>query len=593
MNSHTILEKYFGFRDFRPGQRQIVESISKGRDVFALMQTGGGKSLCFQVPALSLEGTCLVICPLISLMNDQVKQLKRKRIEAEYLNSQQDYKERKGVENKLTEGKLKFLYVAPERFLTESFFDLIKQINISMIVFDEAHVITEWGEGFRPGYILALHKIKELERFHKQRLLNPSFRFQKVVLSASIIANARKDIIEKTALVRPAEFIYSFARPNIHLRVIHYHREHKDKLTLLCQDIKSTPNAPIIVYAATRKECEAVAGKLSVRNINATFYHAGMPTTSRKQKMQLFMKEKVDVIVCTSAFGMGIDKSNVRKVYHWNLPSTIEDMYQEMGRAGRDGMKSEHIVFYDEHDIEIAKQRLLRNYPTSEAVNKMHQFISIYSAKSNESTIEENKEFLADIVGTPITKETVSSTLDHLLRVGFLTEFRQAVNPNSETDKKRIFEINLNVDDIQLDSVDKRFNAATIKLQRLAEYFSTEGCRSKKILSYLGEPKLERMPHTCGYCDVCIAPKRSLPSSQTVTLKEKTSNDNTYKRLKGLVTAFAKEKKIPTNVIVPPALLSKLSASSAKTEDDLKAIGLSDKTIKSIGKSLLKIISEK
>ncbi|WP_338854061.1 RecQ family ATP-dependent DNA helicase (plasmid) [Alteromonas macleodii] len=594
MNSHTLLEKYFGYRDFRPGQKPIIDAVMGGRDVFALMQTGGGKSLCFQIPALSKNGICLVICPLISLMYDQVRVLKRKNISAAYLNSQQDYKERSSIEQDAINGKLKFLYVAPERLLNDKFLDILKQMTISMIVYDEAHVITEWGEAFRPGYIMGLNKIKELEDFFKRKHIDPQYRIQKIALSASIIAEARKDIIEKTNLFRPAIFINSFSRNNIELNVSHYQKNKLSKIDILTSDIKAHPKTTSIVYANTRKECEVIAGKLAVRNIKATHYHAGIPPATRKSKMDLFMTGKVDVIVCTSAFGMGIDKKNVRQVYHWNLPSTIEDMYQEMGRAGRDGLKSRHMVFYDRHDIEASRERLLNNYPTAEAVNKMYQFLSIYVNRINDNIIEEDKHFLADIVGEPVRKECISSIFDHLQRIGFLSEYRQHINPHSTQKKNRIFEVNIEKShDIQLDSVSKRYKAAVLKFEKLTDYFEGDGCRNHKLLSYLGEPQLENVPISCSHCDKCLG------KGESEQIKPESSNDDSYrknlikKRIKGLVESFAKKNKIPANVILPPNILSKITSNAPKTKQDLIELGLNSKTVQTLGDIILEIINKK
>lgn len=596
-NAYTLLQKHFKLRDFRPGQKTIIEALFQGRDVFALMQTGAGKSLCFQIPALAAKGTCIVICPLISLMYDQVRTLKKNGISAEFLNSQQDYKTRVDVEKRLKEGKLKFLYVAPERILTDRLFDILKAIEISMIIYDEAHVITEWGEAFRPAYITALDKIKQLELFKAKLLSNPNFRFQKAVFSASIIKDARADIINKSNLVRPSTFIHSFARNNINLHVLKYHNDKRGKLDILVDALKCKEKKTSIIYAGSRKECETISGRLSVRGIKATYYHAGLPSKDRKFKMDLFMRSKVDVIVCTSAFGMGIDKKNVRQVFHWALPTTIEDMYQEMGRAGRDGLKSDHFTFYDKADIQLAKDRLIANYPTAEAVEKSYHFIRVYTRKINSNNIEEDKTFLADIIGSPVTKEQITAIFDHFIRIGFLTEIKSASNPQAtQSNKQRMFEVNDDIDNLLLDSVDKRHQAAHRKHQALLDYFESNACRSMKILNYLGDPDINNLSDTCTHCDNCVSSLKvtAKPSSNLTVSNNKPSGREGIieKRIKGLVNTFAKKNKIPSHIVLPPLCINKITRLNPKTESELKNIGLPDKTVKELGKTFIKIIEE-
>ena len=597
MNANTLLRKYFGYREFRPGQKGIITSLMQGRDVFSLLQTGGGKSICFQIPALAKAGTCLVICPLISLMYDQVKTLKKKGISAEFLNSQQEYKTRVDVEKRLADGHIKFLYVAPERILTDRLFEILKNIDLSMIVYDEAHVITEWGEAFRPAYITALEKIKALEAHKAHSMEQPSYRLQKAVFSASIIKQARADIIDKSNLVRPAIHIHSFARNNINLNVIKYHLHKLSKLDILCHQLKRTVSKASIIYAGSRKECETVAGRLSVRGIRATYYHAGLNAIDRKQKMDLFMKGKVDAIVCTSAFGMGIDKNNVRQVFHWSLPPTIEDMYQEMGRAGRDGLTSDHFAFYDDKDAEFAKRMLIANYPTAESVNKAYHFIRIYTQRMNSNTIEEEPTFLSDIIGQPVIKEQIRAIFDHFIRIGFLSEIKTAIKPNATgSSKTRVFEVNDTDVDLMLNSVDKKHTAAHKKHAELIQYFETKTCRSQNILKYLGEPDESYIGEQCKHCDNCSGEMAPLPIKENPPQsKPKTifSNDEKlHKRISGLVKAFSKKNKIPAHIIVPPLSINRIVKQRPMKAEELKAIGLPQKTIDEIGNTLISIIKE-
>ena len=598
MNSKTLLIKHFGFRDFRPGQKDIVQSILQGRDVLALMRTGGGKSICFQVPAMGMQGTCLVISPLISLMRDQVNGLKKHGIQAECINSQMDSRERACVQRRLLAGEIKFLYVAPERILSEDFFDMLKQISISFIVVDEAHVITEWGDGFRPSYVLAMEKLNELEKIIGLNRNDTSYRLQKCAFSASIIEEARDVIAERVGLVREKRFITSFERKNISLSVVPYSKDRASKLTQLISSLNEAPAASTIIYAGYRRECENLSERLSVRGFEAAYYHAGMPKEKRNAAMASFMSGQTKIIVCTSAFGMGIDKKNVRRVFHWSLPSSLEDMYQEMGRAGRDGDQSTHIVFYSEFEVRRAGDVVRDTYPESDALRKLYMFIRIFSNKNQTTIIEEDAQFLSDIIGSPVTKGNIPDLFNHLSRSGYLQLIpSSSANANQNNKKQRVFEIVQDNNVPNFEHVQRLAEAARVKFDKLQTYLKLQSCRNYFLLEYLGEPGLSNHPTQCTHCDNCknlAEDKTSLLTIEKVNVAKPPdpTNQSTVKRLTGLRDAYARKHKIPANRVMSSTTISNIANASPSTEQELRAIGVSDIAIKYLGRTVLKIIEE-
>lgn len=334
-DKYELLKGIFGYDRFRPAQEDIIDNILSGRDVLAVMPTGAGKSLCFQIPALLMEGITLVISPLISLMTDQVASLKEAGVNAAYLNSSLTAAQQYKATENIRKGLYKIIYVAPERLETEQFISAASEINISMVAVDEAHCISQWGQDFRPSYMNIVDFIKGLPR----RPVITAF-------TATATERVKEDISKTLELKAPYSVTTGFDRPNLYFGVIH----ERNREQLLIQMIKEAEGKSGIVYCSTRKNTEKIAQLLKANNIPSAPYHAGLSDEMRKQVQEDFIYDRIRVIAATNAFGMGIDKSNVSFVYHYNMPKDIESYYQEAGRAGRDGEAADCILFFSGSD---------------------------------------------------------------------------------------------------------------------------------------------------------------------------------------------------------------------------------------------------
>ncbi|MDD2373667.1 MAG: DNA helicase RecQ [Syntrophomonadaceae bacterium] len=335
-----IMDQHFGFLDFKMGQEQIIDSILHSRDTLGIMPTGGGKSLCYQLPALVLPGLALVISPLIALMKDQVDALNDQGINASYINSSLNHSELYNRLDKARRGYYKLLYVAPERLESENFTDLLQELPLSLVAVDEAHCVSQWGHDFRPSYLGIGAWISSLP----QRPIVAAF-------TATATPRVEEDIIKLLGLEQPVVFINSFDRPNLYFSV------HKgvDRSSFINRYLKEHPDYPGIIYAATRKEVDSLFDELTKQGFSAGKYHAGLSNAERSCYQEAFIYDQIKVMAATNAFGLGIDKSNVRFVIHHNMPRHLEAYYQEAGRAGRDGQEADCILLYQAQDILIQK----------------------------------------------------------------------------------------------------------------------------------------------------------------------------------------------------------------------------------------------
>jgi ATP-dependent DNA helicase RecQ len=335
-----ILKSVFGYDEFRPQQWDIIKSVLENKDALVLMPTGGGKSLCFQVPALMKEGVTLVVSPLIALMKDQVEGLKANGVKADYFNSSQSEEEQQCVTESLRSGETKLLYVSPEKLVSDAFYPFMQTIKISLVAIDEAHCISSWGHDFRPEYA-QLGRLRD--------------RFQGVpfiALTATADKLTKKDIVNQLQLENPGVYISSFDRPNLSLTVL----PGKKKFDVILKFLLQRKGESGIIYCLSRKATESLASKLKAQGFLAEAYHAGLKNEVRQKTQEDFINDEIKIVCATVAFGMGIDKSNVRFVIHHNLPKNIESYYQEIGRAGRDGLASDTILFYSYADVIQLKQ---------------------------------------------------------------------------------------------------------------------------------------------------------------------------------------------------------------------------------------------
>lgn len=329
-----LLKEYFGYNEFRPMQKEIIDNVLQKKDSLVIMPTGGGKSLCYQIPAIKLDGITIVISPLISLMKDQVDNLKANGVGAEFINSSLSFHEIEDIKARAYLGAVKIIYIAPERLSLDNFKIFLSTLKIDLIAVDEAHCISEWGHDFRPDY----RNLKEL------RNIFPSTPI--IALTATATEKVKEDIVKELNLREPKIFLSSFNRDNLKLIVT----PKKDSFEKIVSLIKKHENSSVIIYCFSRKDTENISEKLNEEGISALPYHAGLSPEVRKRNQELFIQNKTNVIVATIAFGMGIDKPDVRLIIHHTFSKSMENYYQEIGRAGRDGLPSDCVLFYSKWD---------------------------------------------------------------------------------------------------------------------------------------------------------------------------------------------------------------------------------------------------
>ena len=353
---HDILKEYWGYDNFRPLQEEIIQSILDGKDTLALLPTGGGKSICFQVPALANEGLCLVVSPLIALMKDQVENLNKKGIRALAVYSGMSFLELKKILQNASYGNYKFLYVSPERLETNLFLEYLPAMNINLVAIDEAHCISQWGYDFRPPYL----------RVAKLREYLPDIPV--LALTASATKEVQDDVCEKLVFKKDSQrFQKSFERPNLSYSVFNVATK-QTKLVEILKNVKGSA----IVYCKSRKHTKDVAELLSMNGMNASYYHAGLNSDERNKKQESWIKNETRIIACTNAFGMGIDKPDVRVVIHYDVPDCLENYYQEAGRAGRDEKRAYAVLLYSDKEINDLKQQSDIRFPTQDEIKKTY-----------------------------------------------------------------------------------------------------------------------------------------------------------------------------------------------------------------------------
>lgn len=490
-NSPDLLElarENFGFHSFRKGQREAIEALQKGHDALVVMPTGSGKSAIYQIAALLFDGVTVVISPLIALQKDQVDAINAADApEAVVINSTQKAAEAREAKEKIEEGESKYIFLAPEQFHRQETMELLNKSDVSLFVVDEAHCISEWGHDFRPDY-LQLGPVVE-------QLGHPTL----LAMTATASPDVRKEIVERLGMRKPKIFVHGFDRPNISLRVDHFEKE-SEKMDALVHRVHWA-DKPGIVYTATRKNAEAITHALIEEGQEALCYHGGLKATDRKDIQERFMSGEAPVIVATNAFGMGVDKSDVRFVYHYDISDSLDSYYQEIGRGGRDGEKAEAVLFYRAEDLGVRKFLAGEGKLDPEAFERVVDIIA-----DQEGPVE--PEEIADQVD--LSQRKLTSVIQRLEDVGALEtlpggEVQVAEQVDPAEAARAAAEEQLRRKDMKRE-----------RLERMRTYAETSTCRREFLLCYFGD----EFTGPCGNCDNCQAAQTSATETDASEVKD-------------------------------------------------------------------------
>jgi ATP-dependent DNA helicase RecQ len=502
------LRKHFGFDDFREGQREVISTILSGKDAVVVMPTGSGKSLCYQLPAMMLGGATLVVSPLIALMKDQVDALQSRGLPATFINSAISDAEQRSRIEALRRHQYKLVYIAPERFRSPRFNAALRSINISLFAVDEAHCVSTWGHDFRPDYLRLKHVIESL----------PNTRT--LALTATATPYVRTDIIQQLGLKSPQTFVSGFDRPNLSIAVLHTQRE-RDKISRI-RHLAKTHEGSGIIYTATRKAVEQVGLNLRDLGLSVAMYHAGMNDSERIRAQESFMTGRKQMIVATNAFGMGIDKPDIRFVVHYQMPGSIEAYYQEIGRAGRDGLPSTCLLLFNYADKNTHDFFIDGSYPSVAIVREVYQalvstgrkHIELSSGEIAKRTNEKNEM-------------AINSALYLLERAAHIerTVVSSADVKRQRTirllDEPPVTQLRVNFADVA-----RRGDLERRKLREMIEFCYTERCFRGYVLDYFGDRKHARQCGTCGNCGhVSLTPRPQLVVTEDVAPRALTDDE--------------------------------------------------------------------
>ena len=497
-----VLSQRFGHRDFRPGQAAIIETVLQGRDVLAVMPTGSGKSLCYQLPAVLQEGCALVISPLIALMKDQVDALQAQGIAATYVNSSLPPREQQERLQACRAGVYDLLYVAPERFRSPRFVEAVSRMRVSLFAIDEAHCISEWGHDFRPDYLRL-----------REAVALPD-RPQVLALTATATVDVQKDIVQQLGRPDMQPFVYGFDRPNLVYRVLNLNGQ-KAKLQALREVLVAQRDGSTIVYTSTRRAAQEVAAFLQERGAEVLLYHAGLSDAARKQAQDAFMERPNGLIVATNAFGMGIDKPDVRWVVHFNLPRSLEAYYQEAGRAGRDGAEAQCVLLFSYGDVRIQEFLVEHNHPTREVLGRLYELIAGMGPPGTDVPLSA----LLRHLGRGSSAMQLAAAARLLEKAGYveqLTNFEAADDLPAGAPNMLVRLVGQPVPGPSLVLDDgplrRRRQNELAKVRRMVGYANARQCRRQKILGYFGETW--NKPN-CAACDHCLS--ETAPKSTAAT----------------------------------------------------------------------------
>jgi ATP-dependent DNA helicase RecQ len=483
MDAQPALEKYFGFREFREPQGEVISGILNGQDVFVVMPTGGGKSLCYQLPAILLDGVTVVVSPLVALMKDQVDALAARGLSATLINSTISATEQHQRIRRMREGEFKLVYIAPERFRSRSFRQALGQITIGLFAIDEAHCISQWGHDFRPDYFRLGSVLEELGR--------P----QVAAFTATATPEVRTDIVKRLGLENPSVFVAGFARPNLRFIVTETERE-SDKYNRLRELVQRHRTG--IVYCATRKRVDQVSQELKSWGIRVVSYHGGIDDAAREEAQNRFTQNDCDVAVATNAFGMGIDRADLRFVVHFEIPGSLEAYYQEAGRAGRDGEPAECELLFNYADTRIQDFFIDGSNPSVELIRNV--YLLLRNMANEQGEVERSIHDIAARLDQENNQMAVHSAITILDRHGVIDRYDI---PGKRIRGTRLLRGNLQPYELPIDiaALREKEKRDRAKLKRVVDYAYGRECRQKIILRYFGDTDFA----ACGACDRCAS----------------------------------------------------------------------------------------
>ncbi|ATW45898.1 ATP-dependent DNA helicase RecQ [Glaesserella parasuis] len=590
--AETVLHNVFGYQSFRQGQSEVIEAILSGKDCLVIMTTGGGKSLCYQVPALCFEGITLVISPLISLMKDQVDQLLTNGVEAGYINSTQTIEEQQAVEQKAISGQLKLLYLSPEKVMTSNFFQFISLCKISLIAVDEAHCVSQWGHDFRPEYTL----------LGGLRKTFPNIPL--VALTATADPTTRFDIIHHLKLEDPHTYLGSFDRPNIRYTV----QEKFKPVDQLIKFISSQQGKSGIVYCNSRKKVEELTEKLSSHRFSVMGYHAGMTVQQRETVQNAFQRDNIQIVVATVAFGMGINKSNVRFVVHFDLPRSIEAYYQETGRAGRDDLPAEAVLFYDPADYGWLHKVLLEKPESEQRQIEQHKLQAIGAFAESQTCrrlvllnyFGETRQVACqncDICLDPPKKYDglvdAQKVMSVIYRTGQRFGLHHIIAVLRGLNQQKIREYQhdtLSVYGIGKDKSQEYWISVTRQLIHLG--FIRQNIVNHSALQLTEQAR----PILRGETALALASPRLSFSATTYVQKQQTSkryDKDLFARLRFLRKQIADKENIPPYVVFNDATLQEMAEFMPTTADEMLSInGVGERKLERFGEAFLGLIRE-
>lgn len=577
-----ILKQYYGYSSFRDGQEEIIREILNGNDVLTIMPTGGGKSICYQVPALILDGITLVISPLISLMKDQVDNINNLGINSAYINSSLSNVEINNILDEAARNEIKILYVAPERLESQAFLELISSINISMVAIDEAHCVSQWGHDFRSSY----RRISRVISILRNRPIVTAF-------TATATSEVREDIIKLLELNNPKVFISGFDRKNLKITI----EKGVNKKNYILDYINNNRNESGIIYASTRKEVDSLYELLTSKGLQVEKYHAGLSDEYRKQAQESFIYDKCNIIIATNAFGMGIDKSNVRYVIHYNMPKNIEGYYQEIGRAGRDGEESECIMLFSPGDVQT--QKYIIETATENSMRKENELSKLQTMINLVYTQDCYRKFILNYFGEAYDDkcnncsnceapgELVDKSVDAQKVISCVYRMNQRFGIGMVVDvlrgskNKKVYE--LRFDELSTYGIVKNYTKDT-----LTEFINM--LISHGFLNYKGEyPVL-----TLNQLSMEIVKgERKVFVKEQVVKKIKIEENELFTILKELRMVISREEKIPPYMIFGDATLKELSNRMPITKEQFLDIsGVGNSKLNKYGEKFMSKIKE-